>query len=106
MSCSVFIRIGEGPTSYGQVCSPLLGILSEVEGVALPGPDLPDPVSDTHFHRPVQAVDLGADPQTALLEGDFDQQPSEAHGQAQTAQMVHGPGVEEEEAVANHLAQV
>jgi hypothetical protein len=53
---------------------------SEVEGVALPGPDLPYLVSDTQFHRPVQAVDLGADPQTAVLEGDLDQQPSEAHG--------------------------
>jgi hypothetical protein len=53
---------------------------SEVEGVALPGPDLPYLVSDTQFHRPIQAVDLGADPQTAVLEGDLDQQPSEAHG--------------------------
>src|SRR3989442_214842 len=73
--------------------SPLPGSRSEVEGVALPGPELPDLVSDTQFHRPVQAVDLGADPQTVVLEGDLDQQPSEAHGQGQTAQMVHGLGV-------------
>ena len=66
----------------------------------------PDLVSDTQFHRPVQAVNLGADPQTAFLEGDLDQQPSEAHGQGQTAQMVQGLGVEGEDAVTNHLAQV
>src|SRR5205807_9769232 len=106
MNCSASVRIGEGPTLYGQVCSPLPGSHSEVEGVALPGPDLPDLVSDTHFHRPVQAVNLGADPQTAFLEGDLDQQPSEAHGQGQTAQMVQGLGVEGEDAVTNHLAQV
>src|SRR5436309_13663114 len=106
MSCSAFVRIGEGPASYGQVCSPLAGSHSEVEGVALPGPDLPDLVCDTQFHRSVQAVNLGADPQTAILEGDLDQQPSEAHGQGQTAQMVHGLGVEVEDAVADHLAQV
>src|SRR5256885_16641987 len=87
-------------------CSPLPGSHSEIEGVALPGPDLPYLVSDTHFHRPVQAVDLGTDPQTAVLEGDLDEQPSEAHGQGQTAQMVHGLGVEVEDAVADHLAQV
>ena len=74
------IRMGEGPALYGQVCSPLPGSYSEVEGVALLGPDLLDLVSDTQFHRPVQAVNLGADPQTAILEGDFDQQPSESHG--------------------------
>ena len=43
-----------------------VGWCSEVEGVALPGPDLPYLVSDTQFHRPVQAVDLGADPQTVV----------------------------------------
>src|SRR6266852_3369022 len=99
MNCSAFIRIGEGPASYGQVYSPLPGSHSEVEGVALPRPDLPDLVSDTQFHRPVQAVNLGADPQTAVLEGDLDQQPSEAHGEGQTAQTVHGLGVEVEDAV-------
>src|SRR6266480_6822667 len=86
--------------------APLPGSRSEVEGVALPRPDLPYLVSDTHFHRPVQAVDLGTYPQTAILEGDLDQQPSEAHGQDQTAQMVHGLGVEVENIVANHIARV
>src|SRR6266700_6522689 len=65
--------------------SPLSVSRSEVEGVALPGPDLPDLVSDAHFHRAVQAVDLGADPQTAVLEGDLNQQPSEAQREHQAA---------------------
>ena len=47
MNCSASVRIGEGPTLYGQVCSPLPGSHSEVEGGALPGPDLPDLVFQT-----------------------------------------------------------
>src|SRR2546421_9903196 len=82
--CGFLLEPGEPP--------PLPGSGSEVEGVALPGPDLPDLVSDTQLYRPVQAVDLGIDPQTAVLEGNLDQQPSEARGEGQTAQRVHGLG--------------